>query len=109
METEYLIRAVLSLIFVVALIGIVAVIFQKFAIEKRFTNKDSSKKLRIIEYQMIDSKRRLAVVGFGKKEIVILLGPNGETVINKDQMHVAEKPAVKKVGKETGFKTVAKD
>lgn len=99
METEYLIRAILSLIFVVALIGIVAVVFQKFAIEKKFMSKGTNKKLRVLEYQMIDSKRRIAIVEYGNKEVLVLLGVNGETIIKKEDLHSIEnltkKPSAK--------------
>lgn len=82
MEAEYITRAILSLVFVAALIGIIAFIFQKLAIEKNLLNKGQAKRLKIQEYLILDSKRKLALVKKDEEEILILLGSGTETIIN---------------------------
>ena len=91
MDIELFTRAILSLIFVVALIGIFAFVFQKLAIEKKLLKNAKGKKLKILEYQVVDSKRRLVLVGYNNKEILLLLSPNNEIIVSESEAKKTKK------------------
>jgi flagellar protein FliO/FliZ len=82
MEIDLVIRAVFALIFVVALIGGTAWAFQKFALGKNFMNNGAPKRMKIVEYLMLDAKRKLVLVKKDKEEILLLLGDSSQQVIS---------------------------
>lgn len=97
MDLDIFGQAILSLLFVISLIGIIAFAFQKFAIEKKLMKNSERKKLRVLEYQALDAKRRLALIAHEDKEILLLLSPNGETVLNSiDKTKTTKKKATPK-------------
>lgn len=81
MDMEMIIRAVLSLTLVVGLIGLVAISYKKYFLNKNIMNKNAEKKLKIEEVLYIDSKRKLVLVKKDEKDILLLISPNSETVI----------------------------
>ena len=85
METTEIIQALLSLIFVVALIGLVAFLFKRFVVEKNLLNKvadGKEKQLKIVDQLMLDHKRRVVVIKNKDKEYVILLSADSAEVID---------------------------
>jgi flagellar biogenesis protein FliO len=81
MDTETIIRAVLSLALVVGLIGMAAILYKKYFLDKNLMNKGTPKKLKIEEVLYLDSKRKLVLISNEGKETLLLLSPNAETII----------------------------
>ncbi|MBL4666911.1 MAG: flagellar biosynthetic protein FliO [Sneathiella sp.] len=73
------------LVFVLGLIGLISIVIRKFGFVPS-VEKSRSKKKRLAISQMIgiDAKRRLILVRRDDKEHLILLGPNGDVLIESD-------------------------
>ncbi|MDX1486169.1 MAG: flagellar biosynthetic protein FliO [Alphaproteobacteria bacterium] len=72
----------LALIFVLALIGLIAWAYRHFALGgKVLGGARKTGRLEVIESKHVDAKRRLVLLRRDSVEHLILLGPNGETVV----------------------------
>ncbi|MEH6477506.1 MAG: hypothetical protein V7727_17570 [Sneathiella sp.] len=73
------------LVFVLGLIGLISIAIRKFGFVPS-VEKSRSKKKRLAISQMIgiDAKRRLILVRRDDREHLILLGPTGDILIEKD-------------------------
>jgi len=82
MELDTYMRFVLALVFVLALIGIVAWLARKAGLGTRVARtKGAAKRLSIVEVSPVDGKRRLVLVRRDGVEHLVLLGATNETVI----------------------------
>jgi flagellar protein FliO/FliZ len=82
MELDTYMRFVLALLFVLALIGIVAWLARKAGLGTRVVrSKGMGKRLSIVEVSPVDAKRRLVLVRRDGVEHLVLLGATNETVI----------------------------
>jgi flagellar protein FliO/FliZ len=82
MELDTYMRFVLALLFVLALIGIVAWLARKAGLGTRVVKtKGVGRRLSIVEVSPVDGKRRLVLVRRDGVEHLVLLGATGETVI----------------------------
>lgn len=87
MENQDVISALLSLIFVISLIGLCAFVGKRFLVDRNFGIGTKSinkvRRLQTIEHLPLDARRRLVLVEKdGKEEILLLLSATGETVIS---------------------------
>lgn len=85
MEAQSIIWAVVVLLIVLALIGITARVVRALglvsgvpALGKR------QRRLRVIEATSIDTRHRMVLVGRDDRAHLILLGPSGDLVIERD-------------------------
>jgi len=76
-------QVLLAFLFVLGLIGLLSVALRKFSIESFIIKKngDSRKSLSIVEILPLDSKRRLVLVKNGAKKHLLLLGANGDVLV----------------------------
>lgn len=81
METALLLRAFLSLIFVVGVIFGSFAVYKKFFMDKNLLTKGKPKRLKVIEHLYIDRNRKIVIIEKDQKEIAILLGQNSETIL----------------------------
>lgn len=82
METVSYLRFFLALIFVIGLIGLTAVLWRRFGMPNRLHSRPSVKqRLEVTDSLYIDPRRRLVLVRRDEKEHLLLLGANGETVV----------------------------
>ncbi len=83
MDLEDYFRFAVALFFVLGLIGLLALIAKRFGMMPRVTRGGSrgDKRVNIVDVTNIDGKRRLILVRRDDREHLILLGVNGETVI----------------------------
>jgi len=82
MDLANYVQFILALIFVLALIGLLAWAYRRFALGQKLPMMaHRSGRLDIVEFRNIDAKRRLVLVRRDEMEHLILLGPNSETVI----------------------------
>ncbi len=77
-------RFVAALLFVLGLIGGFAWAVRHFKLDERFANlSPSTRRLKIIESLPIDPRRRLVIVRRDDVEHLLVLGQNGETVVER--------------------------
>ena len=83
METENILTAVVSLIFVIGLIGLIAVLARRFGLgfPVRATQIGKNRRLKIVEVTPLDGKRRLVLIRRDGVEHLILISPNSELVV----------------------------
>lgn len=76
-------QVLFAFLFVLGLIGLLSYALRKFSIGSFLIKNGAAteKKLKIIEILPLDTKRRLVLVKNGKKNHLLLLGINGDTLV----------------------------
>ena len=87
METNEILRFLSALVFVVSLMGGLWLILKKLGINGGFTLQQGKKRrLRIVEILPLDVKHKAVLLRCDDKDHLVILGPNGETVIEKSML-----------------------
>lgn len=83
MEPETYLRFVLALVFVLALIGLLAWLARRmgFGIPVQGFRQQKSRRLGMVEVMALDGRRRLVLLRRDGVEHLVILGPAGETVV----------------------------
>lgn len=82
METETYVRFVLTLLFVLALIGVLAWLARRVGLGSRVARAGSShRRLAVSEVRVLDGKRRLVLVRRDEVEHLVLLGPQQDLLV----------------------------
>jgi flagellar protein FliO/FliZ len=82
METETYMRFVLTLLFVLALIGVLAWLARRVGLGNRVPRAGGSRRrLSVTEVRAIDGKRRLLLVRRDEVEHLVLLGPQKDLLV----------------------------
>jgi len=82
MDWSQYLQAVFALIFVIGLIGALIVVLRRFGFGAPTpTIGHRKKRVRVVEVTAVDARRRLVLVRHDDREHLILLGQNGETVV----------------------------
>lgn len=84
MEYGGYLRFVLALLFVLGLIGVLAILLRRFgpgAASLAIRRRGQTRRLQIVEVAAIDARRRLVLVKRDDREHLILLGANTELLI----------------------------
>ncbi len=90
METPEILRFLMALVFVISLMGALWVILKKLGMNGGFTLQQGKKRrLQIVEILPIDVKHKAVLLRRDDKDHLVILGPNGETVIEQS-IHVQE-------------------
>ena len=88
LETIHYLKFVLALLFVLGLIGGFAIIAKRAGLGNRGPMiRGKKKRLSIIETMALDPKRRVILVQCDNSEYLLLVGANGEQVINQNSDH----------------------
>lgn len=84
METPDILRFLMALVFVVSLMGGLWIILKKLGMNGGFTMQQGKKRrLKIVEILPIDVKHKAVLLRCDDKDHLVILGPNGETVIEQ--------------------------
>ncbi len=78
-----ILRLVLGLAAVIGMIGLCALAAKKAGLASMTGSTGNRRRLALREMLPLDARRRLAIVKCDNTEYLILLGPTGETVIDK--------------------------
>ena len=70
-----------ALVFVLALIGLLAVLARRFGLGGHAPARRGRRRLALVEVIPLDAKRRLALVRRDDVEHLLVLGPTGEQVV----------------------------
>lgn len=79
-----IVRLLLALAFVVGLMGGLAMLLKKLGFAENAHITPKKRRLKVIETLPLDNRRRLALIQRDKKQHLVLLGVNSETVIETD-------------------------
>lgn len=85
-------RFVLALIFVIALIGIFAVIFRRlgFGFPAHAIKAGADRRIGVVEIAPLDSRRKLVLVRRDGVEHLLVISPTTEVVIERNIRHGAD-------------------
>lgn len=82
METNEVLRFLSALVFVISLMGGLWLILKKMGINGGFTLQQGKKRrLALVEMLPIDPKHKAVLLRCDDKDHLVILGPNGETVV----------------------------
>ncbi len=85
MEFSAYFRFVAALVFVLGMIGVLALVARRFIPGARNINRRSKeRRLSIVEVVPVDTKRRLVLFKRDDTEHLVLLGPSGDCVIERN-------------------------
>ena len=94
MEYTELLNTFLALAFVLALMGLLALMARRMGLSQNAPG-GKNKRLRVIETLPLDHKRKAVLLARDDKQHLVILGPNGETVV-ETQIQSRENDAVPK-------------
>jgi flagellar protein FliO/FliZ len=93
MNLETYLRFVIALVFVLALIGVLAWAARRFGVLRGTTRlRGAGRRLEVIEVAPIDAKRRLVLLRRDQTEHLVLLGTSGELLIESGIAATAPPP-----------------
>ncbi|MBC07777.1 flagellar biosynthetic protein FliO [Thalassospira sp.] len=85
MELSAYFRFVAALLFVLGIIGVFALLARRFVPGARNINRRGTKRrLSVVEVVPVDTKRRLVLLKRDDTEHLVMLGPNGDTVVERN-------------------------
>ncbi|MEQ5775152.1 FliO/MopB family protein [Thalassospira sp. NFXS8] len=84
MDMESYFRFVAALVFVLAMIGVLALLARRFVPGARSVNRGKKRRLALIEVLPLDAKRRLVLIRRDDTEHLIVLAPNGDMVVERN-------------------------
>ncbi|WP_404425360.1 FliO/MopB family protein [Thalassospira australica] len=85
MEFSAYFRFVAALVFVLGMIGVLALVARRFIPGARNINRrHKERRLSIVEVVPVDTKRRLVLLKRDDTEHLVLLGPSGDSVIERN-------------------------
>lgn len=84
MEYTIIIRALLALALVAGLIGLAGFLAKKFSLQSRVLSKQGKKRLALEEILWLDAKTRVVLIRRDDKTHMLLLSPQGATIIESD-------------------------
>ncbi|CAM3474897.1 FliO/MopB family protein [Thalassospira profundimaris] len=85
MELSAYFRFVAALLFVLGIIGVFTLLARRFVPGARNINRRGVKRrLSVVEVVPVDTKRRLVLLKRDDTEHLVMLGPNGDTVIERN-------------------------
>lgn len=93
-------RLIAALTFVLALMGILAFALKRYGVGGgALMIAPKNRRLKILETLPLDSRRRAVLIARDEKQHLVILGPNGETVIESgiDPASVSDENATKKI------------
>lgn len=90
-EWHALFKMFAALIFVLGLMGSLALILKKMGLSGHIQPEGKKPRLKIIESIPIDQRRRMAIIQRDDVQHLVIFGPNGETVVETDIQPVNNK------------------
>lgn len=77
-------KMIAALAFVVALMGGLAILIKRLGLAQGLPSSAAQKRLKVIESIPLDPRRRAVLLRCDDKDHLVILGPNGETLIKAD-------------------------
>jgi flagellar biosynthetic protein FliO len=94
METESLTRALLSLVFVLGLIGLLAWGLRKMEGTRLARSMKAGRRLQVVEQLYIDPKNKLVLARLDDREHLLLVNPQHSVAIESHPAKVTENAAL---------------
>ncbi len=84
-DLQQLLRLAVALIIVLGLMGGLSFLLKKLGlVNMPQTKKGDKKRITLIESMPLDTRRRIVILQCDDKQYLVVLGPNGETMLDPD-------------------------
>lgn len=83
-ELPELVRVIAALAFIIALMGGLSMLLKHFGLVEGRVVRGKEPRLKVLETLPLDGRRRLCLLQCDEKQHLVILGPNGETVLDSD-------------------------
>lgn len=83
-DLPQILQALFALIFVLALMGGLALLLKRLGLSSSASFTTGKKRLKMVESMPLDARRRLVIVSCDGKEHLVILGGTTETVLDKN-------------------------
>lgn len=83
-DLPQIVRLLAALAFVIALMGGLSVILKKIGLPGTPNVPAQKRRLKIVESLTLDARRRAILIQCDSSQHLVILGPNGETVVKTD-------------------------
>ncbi len=83
-DLPQILKLIAALVFVVSLMGGLAFILRKSGLGGPIPVQGKEKRLRLVEILPLDGRRKLVLLQRDDKQHLVILGANGETVVETD-------------------------
>lgn len=80
-ELPSLLKMLAALIFVLGLMGGLALLMRQLGLSGRVQMPGKQPRLKIVESIPVDARRRIAIIQRDEVQHLVIFGPNGETVV----------------------------
>ncbi|MBL4803440.1 MAG: FliO/MopB family protein [Alphaproteobacteria bacterium] len=80
-EAPSLLKMLAALLFVLGLMGGLALVLRKFGFSGRVSTPGEKARLKIVESIPVDARRRIAIIQRDDVQHLVIFGPEGETVV----------------------------
>lgn len=94
---QHLLRFAAALVFVVALMGGLGLLLKRINTGSYKNIIKQKRRLKVLEMLSIDARRRLILIQRDNREHLVILGPNGETVIEAGIESIPEEDSEEKI------------
>ncbi|MEZ0223769.1 MAG: flagellar biosynthetic protein FliO [Alphaproteobacteria bacterium] len=81
MDMTLSLKAIAAFVFVMGLMYLLSWGIRKLGLNGQSLLPGAKRRLKIVEYLPLDARRRLVLVRRDQKEFLLVLGPQGETVV----------------------------
>lgn len=82
METDFYLRPLLALSFVIGMIFVAGAILRRISPVRSFFGKPAMPRLEIVERLGLDTRRQLVLIRYNDREHLVLLGQNNDLLID---------------------------
>ena len=83
-ELPSLLKMIAALIFVLGLMGGLALLLKKLGLSGHVSTPGQKNRLKVVESIPLDQRRRLVLIQRDDAQHLVILGPNSETVVETD-------------------------
>ena len=81
MDMALTLKALAAFAFVLSLMYLLSLALRRFGLPGQGMMPGARRRLKVVEYLPLDAKRRLVLIRRDQKEHLLVLGANGETVV----------------------------
>ena len=83
-DLPQILKLIMAMLFVLSLMGLLAFALKKLGLSGAMPVNTNKKRLKLIEVLHLDSRHKAALIQRDNTQHLVILGPNGETVIETD-------------------------
>ncbi len=84
MDMELAVKSIAAFVFVMGLMYLLSYALKKIGIAGQGMLTGAKRRLKVVEFLPLDQRRKLVLIRRDQKEFLLVLGPNGETLVESN-------------------------